>query len=258
MPEDHFGEPVAQGYDDDVAEMFAPEVVGPAVEFLAARAEGGAALELGIGTGRIALPLSRRGIAVHGVDLSSAMLARLNAKPGADRVGVTRGDFAHVTVPGTFSLAYLVFNTIMNLTTQDEQVACFVNVARHLEPGGRFVVEVMVPDLRRLPPGETVRPFAVGAERLGFDEYDVAGQGLVSHHYRVDGGRLEHLCVPFRYVWPAELDLMARLAGMTLEERRSGWQGEPFTSGSAGHVSVWRTTGAAQEAGESGSGSKSR
>src|SRR5437016_2453112 len=173
MPEDHFGERVAERYDDSSAGMFEPAVVDPAVEFLADLAGDGAALELGIGTGRIALPLARRGVRVHGIDLSEAMLARLRAKPGAEQIGVTMGDFATTTVEGTFSVAYVVYNTINNLTTQDEQVACFQNVAAHLEPGGCFVIEVGVPALQRLPPGETVRAFNVSATRLGFDEYDV-------------------------------------------------------------------------------------
>jgi hypothetical protein len=168
------------------------------------------------------------------------MVAELRAKPGGGDIGVTVGDFATTTVAGRFSLAYLVFNTIGNLTTQDGQVACFQNVAAHLEPGGCFVIEVGVPQLQRLPPGETVRPFAVTPTHLGFDEYDVAAQGLISHHYSVVDGRLELVSMPFRYVWPAELDLMARLAGMTLQERWSGWRREPFTSDSASHVSVWR------------------
>jgi SAM-dependent methyltransferase len=176
---------------------------------------------------------------VHGIDLSEAMVARLRAKPGAERIAVTIGDFATTTVPGRFSLAYLVFNTIGNLTSQDEQVACFQNVAAHLEPGGCFVIEVEVPQLQRLPPGETVRAFALTPTHLGFDEFDVANQGLISHHYSVVDGRLELLSMPFRYVWPAELDLMARLAGMTLRERWAGWRREPFTSDSIRHVSVW-------------------
>jgi SAM-dependent methyltransferase len=239
MPEDHFGERVAARYDESAADMFEPEAVDPAVDFLADLAGDGAALELGIGTGRIALPLARRGVRVHGIDLSEAMVARLRAKPGAERVGVTIGDFATTTVAGRFSVAYLVFNTINNLTTQDEQVACFQNVAAHLEPGGCFVIEVGVPALQRLPPGETVRAFHVSATRLGFDEYDVVSQGLVSHHYTVVDGQLEVVSVPFRYVWPSELDLMARLGGMTLRERWSGWKREPFTSDSTKHVSVW-------------------
>src|SRR5690348_7004013 len=167
------------------------------------------------------------------------MVARLRAKPGAERIGVTIGDFATTRVEGAFSVAYLVFNTIENLTTQDEQVACFRNAAAHLAPGGCFVIEVAVPALQRLPPGETVRAFAVGPTRLGFDEYDVVRQGLVSHHYAVVDGRFEALSMPFRYVWPAELDLMARLAGMTLRERWGGWRREPFTAESRQHVSVW-------------------
>jgi SAM-dependent methyltransferase len=240
MPEDHFGEEVAARYDESSAELFAPAVLDPMVNFLAGLAGRGAALELGIGTGRVALPLARRGVPVHGIDLSAAMVARLRAKPGADPIGVTIGDFATTTVPGRFTVAYLVFNTINNLTTQDEQVACFQNVAAHLEPGGCFVIEVGVPQLQRLPPGETVRAFALTPTHLGFDEYDVASQGLVSHHYfRVGDGRLERSSVPFRYVWPSELDLMARLAGMRPRERWGGWRREPFTSDSVSHVSVW-------------------
>jgi SAM-dependent methyltransferase len=239
MPQDHFGERVAATYDQSSADRFAPAVVDPVVDFLAGLAGDGAALELGVGTGRIALPLSRRGVPVHGIDLSEAMVARLRAKPGADRIGVTIGDFATTTVDGRFAVAYLVFNTIGNLTTQDEQVACFQNVAAHLQPGGCFVLEVGVPQLQRLPPGETVRAFALSPTHLGFDEYDVASQGLISHHYTVQDGRLERYSLPLRYVWPAELDLMARLAGMTLRERWSGWRREPFTSDSTGHVSVW-------------------
>ena len=243
MAVDHFGEHVAQHYDVMSAEMFEPALLEPAVDFLATLADGGPTLELGIGTGRLALPLSERGIAVHGIDLSTAMVDRLRAKPGGDAIPVTIGDFANARVGGWFRLAYLVFNTVMNLTTQDEQVACFGNVARHLEDGGCFVVEVMVPDLQRLPRGETVRPFRVTPERLGFDEYDVATQRLVSHHYFVADGRLEVRSFPFRYVWPAELDLMARLAGMRLRERWSGWQREPFTAESSSHVSVWEKVG---------------
>jgi SAM-dependent methyltransferase len=242
MPEDYFGERVAQRYDESSADMFQSAVVDPVVDLLAELAGHGAALELGIGTGRIALPLARRGIRVHGIDLSEAMVARLRAKPGAQQIGVTIGDFATTTVEGRFTVAYLVFNTIMNLTTQDGQIACFQNVAAHLEPGGCFVIEVMVPALQRLPPGETVRAFNLSATRLGFDEYDVASQGLISHHYTVVDGNLEVDAPPFRYVWPSELDLMARLAGMTLRERWSGWKREPFTSDSTTHVSVWEKT----------------
>ncbi len=242
MPEDHFGERVAERFDERYAHKADPAVVDPIVAFLADLAGDGAALELGIGTGRIALPLARRGVRVHGIDLSEAMVAQLRAKPGAEQIRVTIGDFATTTVDGTFSVAYLVANTIMNLTTQDEQVACFQNVAAHLEPGGCFVIEVLVPGLRRLPPGETFQLFDVSPTHVGLDEYDVARQGLVSHHYWIEDGKVELFSPPFRYVWPSELDLMARLAGMTLRERWSDWQREPFTGDSAKHVSVWATT----------------
>jgi SAM-dependent methyltransferase len=242
VPKIYFDERIAEGYDAASEEMFEPAVVDATVSFLADLAGEGGALELGIGTGRIALPLSQRGVRVHGIDLSPAMVERLKAKPGADHIGVTIGDFATTKVDGTFRLAYLVYNTIMNLTTQDEQVACFRNVAEHLEPGGRFVIEVGVPALQRLPPGETVRAFTVSPTRLGFDEYDIAAQGLVSHHYWVVDGRLDVFSMPFRYVWPSELDLMARLAGMVVSERWSGWDREPFTSESTTHVSVWERT----------------
>jgi SAM-dependent methyltransferase len=243
MPEDHFGERVAARFDERYAHLAEPAVVGPMVDFLVERARGGAALELGIGTGRIALPLSRRGVRVHGIELSEAMVARLHAKPDAASIGVTIGDFATATVEGRFSVAYLVANTIMNLTTQDEQVACFENVAAHLEPGGCFVVEVLVPRLRRLPPGETFQPFDVTPSHVGFDEYDVGRQGLISHHYWIEDGRVEKFSPPFRYVWPSELDLMARLAGLEFRERWGGWEGEPFTGESEKHVSVWGKPG---------------
>jgi SAM-dependent methyltransferase len=242
MAEDYFGERVAERYDESSADLFDPAVVDPVVDLLVELARGGAALELGIGTGRIALPLAQRGIRVHGIDLSEAMVAKLREKPGARDIGVTIGDFATTKVEGTFSVAYLVFNTIMNLTTQDEQVACFQNVAAHLEPGGCFVIEVGVPALQRLPPGETIRAFDVSPTKLGFDEIDVVSQGLISHHYSVVDDKLEVFSAPFRYVWPSELDLMARLAGMTLRERWSGWKREPFTSESRKHVSVWETS----------------
>ena len=243
MAEDHFGESVAARFDERYAYQADAAVVEPMVAFLADLATDGAALELGIGTGRIALPLAERGVPVHGIDLSEAMVARLRAKPGGERIGLTIGDFATATVAGTFRVAYLVANTIMNLTTQDEQVACFQNAAAHLEAGGCFVIEVLVPGLRRLPPGERFQPFDVSPTHLGFDEYDVARQGLVSHHYWIDEGTTEVLSPPFRYVWPSELDLMARLAGMSLRERWSGWTREPFTSESTGHVSVWEKGG---------------
>ena len=235
----YFGERVGARYDESAEAMFDAGAVDPVIDLLAELAGSGRALELGIGTGRIALPLAQRGVPVHGIDLSKAMVARLRAKPGGEDIGVTIGDFATTTVDGTFSVAYLVFNTIMNLTTQAAQVACFRNVAAHLEPGGCFVIEVGVPDLQRLPPGETAHAFHVSETRWGIDEYDVARQGLTSHHFEIVDGRLERLSIPFRYAWPAELDLMAELAGMRLRDRWSGWKREPFTSDSRKHVSVW-------------------
>jgi SAM-dependent methyltransferase len=235
----YFGEPVAATYDETSDRMFDPAVIGPTIDFLSDLAGDGRALELGIGAGRIALPLAARGVEVHGIDLSRAMTERLRAKPGGQGIGLTIGDFATSRVDGTFRLAYLVYNTIMNLTTQAGQVACFRNVARHLEPCGSFVIEVSVPDLQRLPPGERFVVFDASESHWGVDEYDVANQGLISHHFEVRSGAIEKSSVPFRYVWPAELDLMAELAGMRLRERWAGWKREPFTSDSRQHVSVW-------------------
>ena len=244
MPENHFGEEVAAHYDERLGRWGDSEVVGAAVDLLAELAGGGAALELGIGTGRIALPLAARGVPVHGIDLSEAMVERLRKKPGGADIPVTIGDFAAARVARTFSVAYVVFNTIQNLTTQDAQVACFENVATHLDPGGCFVVEVEVPQLQRLPPGETIRSFSFESPtRFGLDEFDVLDQRAVSHHYFVDDAGLVFRSFPFRYVWPSELDLMARLAGMEARERWSGWRREPFTSDSAMLVGVWRKPG---------------
>jgi SAM-dependent methyltransferase len=240
VPKDYFDDRIAKRCETYWPELFEPGVIDPVVNFLADLAGTGAALELGIGTGRIALPLSQRGVRVHGIDLSPAMVAQLRAKPGTEDIEVTIGDFATTSVDGGFKLAYLVRNTIMNLTSQDEQIACFRNVAAQLEAGGSFVIEVIVPALRQLPPGETVRAFTVTPTHLGFDEYvDLAAQISFSHHYWVIDGQLETFSAPFRYVWPSELDLMARLAGMTLRERWSDWNREPFTSESRTHVSVW-------------------
>ncbi|MBT5774352.1 MAG: class I SAM-dependent methyltransferase [Dehalococcoidia bacterium] len=236
---DHFGKPIAAAYDEATAARSTPAVVDPVVDFLVGLTGGGRALELGVGTGRIALPLAERGVEVHGIELSEAMADRLRAKPGAERVAITIGDFATAQAGGSFSVAYLVFNTIMNLTTQAEQVACFRNVVSQLDPGGCFVIEVLVPELRRLPPGETTRVFAASEEHWGIDEFDVARQGQISHHFRKVGDGFELRSTPFRYVWPSELDLMAELAGMTLRERWAGWDREPFTSESRSHVSVW-------------------
>ena len=241
MDEDdgYFDEPIAARYDDSVDDMVDRAPIETAVDVLAGLAGSGRALELGIGTGRVALPLAQRGVPVYGIDMSKAMVARLHAKPGGAEIPVAIGDFATTRVDGTFSLAYLVFNTISNLTTQAAQVACFHNVAAHLEPGGCFVVEVGVPGLRRLPPGETLRAFHLSETRWGIDEYDVATQGLTSHHFEIVDGRLERLSIPFRYAWPSEFDLMAQLAGMSLRERWAGWRREPFTSESRVHVSIW-------------------
>jgi SAM-dependent methyltransferase len=235
MPEDYFGEAVAARYDDD-ARMFDPAVVDPTVDVLAELAGDGAALEFAIGTGRIALPLAQRGVPVHGIDLSEAMVARLLAKPGAEEIRVTIGDFATTRVEGAFSLVYLVFNTIGNLTTQDAQVACFENAAAHLVPGGCFVIEVGVPGSGPL------EVFDLNETHVGVDEYDAATQRLVSHHFSLVDDRWERRSIPFRSVGPGELDLMARLAGMTLRERWSGWKREPFTGESTKHVSVWEKT----------------
>ena len=235
----YFDERIAVRYDETSAEMFEPAVIQPTVDLLVELAAGGRALELGIGTGRVALPLAARGVPVHGIELSKAMAARLHAKPGGGDIDIAIEDFATTTVEGSFSLAYLVYNTIMNLTTQAEQIACFRNVAAHLEPGGCFVIEVGVPGLRTLPPGETFQVFTGSENYWGIDEYDVANQGLISHHLESVDGKLARFSVPFRYVWPAELDLMAALAGMQLRERWSGWNREPFTSESTKHVSVW-------------------
>lgn len=235
----HFDETLAASYDDD-ADAFHPATVDPAVDFLAGLAGPGAALEFAVGTGRIALPLARRGVPVHGIELSRAMVARLAAKPGAADIPVTIGDMASTTVPGSFELVYLVFNTIMNLTTQAAQLACFRNAAAHLAPGGAFVVEVMVPRLRQLTPGQTLHVFRAGAGHWGIDEYDVVNQGLVSHHIVSEGGATRSYSMPCRYVWPAELDLMAELAGMAPDGRWADWRRAPFTADSDTHVSVWR------------------
>jgi SAM-dependent methyltransferase len=234
VKKNYFGEAVAKRYDESTGEAFDAAVIDATVDFLVELAGEGAALELGIGTGRIALPLSQRGVRVHGVDLSEAMVAKLKEKPGADAIGVTIGDFATTKVEGTFSLAYLVFNTINNLTTQDEQVACFANVAAHLDSGGSFVIEVGVPNTAPL------EVFDLSDTHVGIDELDFDTQRLVSHHFALVDGKWERLSVPFRSVSPAELDLMAQLAGMSLRERWSDWNRTPFTADSTKHVSVWQ------------------
>lgn len=239
---DVWDEETASSYDDEEAlEMFAPEVVAPAVDFLAELAGSGAALEFAVGTGRIAIPLARRGIPVTGIELSEPMASRLRAKISAEELPVVIGDMATTEVGGTFSLVYLVWNSISNLRTQKEQVECFKNASRHLGPGGRFVLELFVPPLRLLPPGQLAVPFEVSEAHTGFDTIDVVSQQLSSHHYwHRDDGTFRYGVGHFRYIWPAECDLMAELAGMELEDRFSDWSRAPFTEESERHVSVWR------------------
>lgn len=239
MPENLFVGRIAETYDLDSPDMYEPAVLERTVSFLADAACGGSVLEFGIGTGRVAMPLHQRGIDVHGIDISTDMVAQLRAKPRSEGIAVTIGDFATTKVIGAFSLVYLVYNVISNLTTQDEQVECFRNAAGHLGPGGRLVVELWIPDLRRFPPGAVALPFEVGPSHLGFDEIDTATQRGVSHHYSVGTDRVTRFDSPFRYVWPAELDLMARIAGMRLRERWNDWDRSPFTSESPKHISVW-------------------
>ena len=239
MSDNIWDERVAAAYDATSAEMFADEVLGPTVDVLADLAARGPALEFAIGTGRVGLALAARGVEVHGIELSKPMVDRLRAKPGGDALPVTIGDMATTRVDGEFALVYLVFNTITNLLTQDTQVACFRNASAHLAAGGRFLIEVFVPSLQRLPQGETFLPFDVTPGHIGIDEFDVVNQRLVSHHYWVRNGRAETFDSPHRYAWPAEYDLMARLAGMTLRHRWSDWTRAPFTSTSTAHISVW-------------------
>lgn len=237
---DYWDAETARGYDSSSAAMFAPEVLEPTVDFLAELAGGGPALEFAIGTGRVAIPLTERGIRVAGIELSQPMADQLRAK-AADGIPVTVGDMATTKVSGDFSLVYLVWNSIGNLRTQDEQVACFQNAADHLAPGGRFVIELWVPPLRRFPPGQTAVPFDVSDSHLGFDTMDLVTQQGTSHHYTRDGdGSVRYSASNFRFIWPAECDLMARLAGLVFEERHEDWKRTPFTSDSTSHVSVWR------------------
>jgi SAM-dependent methyltransferase len=229
MPEDWFAGPVAERYDESTADM----PVEPVADFLAALAGDGAALELAIGTGRIALPLAQRGIRVAGIDLSPDMVAQVRKKPGGAEIQVEIGDYATTRVDGTFSLVYIVFNSIDNQTTQEGQIATFENAAAHLAPGGCFVVEVGV------PPSQPLSVFDLSDTHAGVDEYDADTQRLVSHHFSLVDGHWERLSMPFRAVYPGELDVMARIAGLRLRERWSGWQREPFTRDSTSHVSVW-------------------
>lgn len=241
QPDAHLNPEVAAVYDqheDGPARSIGLDV---AVEVLAELAGDGLAVEFAVGTGRVALPLARAGVEVKGIDFSEPMLDQLRAKDPENLVAITPGDMTTTRVGDNAALVYLVYNTITNLRTQAQQVDCFNNAAAHLAPGGRFVIENGVPRLRDLPPGGTIVPFDVSEEHLGFDEYiDLANQISISHHYHIDGDRVRRNSPSFRYVWPSELDLMARLAGLTLEARWADWDRSPFTGHSPGHVSVWR------------------
>jgi len=234
-----FDEHIASSYDDD-DEVFNPTAIEPVVAVLETLVEQGRALEFGIGTGRIAAPLASLGIHVHGIDLSEAMMSRIEGKPGSELISTTKGDFSSTRVEGNFSVVFLIFNTIMNLTAQEAQIACFQNAANHLQAGGHFVIEVMMPRLQWLSPGERLMTWDHSDDHWGMDEYDIATQSLVSHHMKVVDGKAELFDTPCRYVWPAELDLMAQLAGMQLVSRREDWHGAVFTSESANHISVWQ------------------
>ena len=231
----------ARRYDTPGTGMFAPEVLGPTVDRLAALADGGRALELAIGTGRVAVPLADRGVPVVGIELSPHMVEQLRTKVDEATIPVVLGDMATTVAPGEFRVVYLVFNTISNLLTQEAQVECFGNAARQLAPGGRFVIELWVPELRKLPPGVQATVWHAEPGYIGLDTYDVLHQRVVSHHFRFDEGRQAELGrTPHRYIWPAELDLMAQLAGLELESREADWDGTEFTADSRSHVSVYR------------------
>jgi SAM-dependent methyltransferase len=234
----------ARGYDTPGTGMFAPDVLGPTVDRLAGLAGGGRALEFAIGTGRVGIALAERGVPVTGIELSRPMAERLREKVDEATLPVVVGDMATTVVPGEFALVYLVFNTISNLQTQDEQVECFRNAARHLVPGGRFVIELWVPELRKLPPGQPAVVWSCEPGYVALDTYDTLHQRAVSHHIRYDESGAAHLSLsPHRYIWPAELDLMGRLAGFELESRHADWSGEEFTADSRSHVSVYRLAG---------------
>jgi len=231
----------ARDYDTPGEGMFAPGVLGPTVDRLAELAGDGRALEFAIGTGRVAIPLTERGVRVSGIELSGPMIEQLRTKADEAAIPVIAGDMATTRAPGEYTLVYLVFNTISNLLTQGEQVACFRNAARHLAPGGRFVIELWVPELRKLPPGQSATVFTSEPGYIGLDTYDVLHQRVVSHHFRFGAGREARLFrSPHRYIWPAELDLMAQLAGFELEARHADWSGAEFTAESRSHVSVYR------------------
>ena len=240
VQENHFGEEIAAVYDESTSAEFDPDVIATTVDVLAELAGDGAALEFAVGTGRVGLPLAARGVPVSGIEFSQAMADRLRATDDDERIAVTMGDMATTRVEGRFRLVYLVFNTIGNLVTQDQQVAFFANAAAHLEPGGHFLIEVGVPALRRLPPGDDAHVFSHAPGYVGFDRYtDLVAQQAVSHHFVADSSGVGETQTPFRFVWPSELDLMAKLAGLSLRDRWAGWDREPFTGDSTSHVSVW-------------------
>ena len=241
MPQEIWDVDTAERYDTPGTGMFAPEVLGPTVDRLAELAGDGQALEFAIGTGRVAVPLAERGVPVTGIELSPPMIDRLRTKADEATIPVIVGDMATAIAPGKYTLIYLVYNTIANLLTQAEQVACFRNAARHLTPGGRFVIELWVPELRKLPPGQQATVWHSEPGYIGLDTYDVLRQQVVSHHFRFGTGReATHAISPHRYIWPAELDLMAQLAGLELETRHGDWAGADFTADSRSHVSVYR------------------
>jgi len=237
---------IAEVYDATYAAKFESSATKPVVDRLAELAGTGAALEFAIGTGRIGLPLSARGVRVTGIELSPHMVDQLRPKPGADAIEVVIGDMATTRIDRSFSLVYLVVNTIMNVTTQEEQVAVFRNAAAHLEPGGCFVVEVVVPQLRRLPPGELGRVFTLEPDHVGIETFDdLVGQVSWSLHWMQVDGRLVRHSAPYRYVWPSELDLMAQLAGFRLRERWADWERAPFVSDSPSQIAVYEYRGSA-------------
>jgi SAM-dependent methyltransferase len=244
MPATIWGRDLAEAYDSTSAAMFDPSVLDPCVDFLAQLAKGGPALEFAIGTGRVALPLSNRGVRVSGIELSPDMAKQLDAKPGADQIPMTIGDMTATRVPGSFKLVYIVWNAITTVTTQDEQLSIVANAAAHLDQGGFFVVEVVVPQLRRLPPGEIGRIFTFEADHVGIETFDdLAGQVSWSHHWMQVNGRLIQHSAPYRFLWPSELDLMGKLAGLQLIERWESWSRQPFTSESPQQIAVFEKLG---------------
>lgn len=234
-----YGDRIADLYDDLHAWHLDTEA---AVDWLAAAAGEGPVLELGVGTGRIAIPLAERGLEVDGIDASDAMVARMREKPGGDRVNVTVGDFAEAAAPGgPYALAFVAFNTLFALPDQETQVRCFVNVAARLREDGIFVVEAFVPDPTRFDRGQRVDVTRVETERVVLDVslHDPVGQRTVAQHVIIEGGKVRQVPVRVRYAWPAEMDLMARLAGLRLRSRQGGWREEPFTAESPRHISVY-------------------